>query len=382
MEQLLGDNLIIIYFIVGLSVICYSNFSTQQRIMLIYTITYASCFLNILDSKVALILMTFLLFIYLEYLTEDYYKLKIIRKLHFKIVDAIFLSIFQYYYVLFACSILLQTDYIKTLVEWEYYSSVCIIISIIMAMFCIHETSTQRFEISSITEIMKIVDKNPVYRFPYNDIDVSKYMILTEIEDKSYFERKNSYNFLSLEFFWYRICRFKDYIRYYHGREKIKRVTYAVGHYALATKHIRGYSTIEMQLMRNIGLQNGYNCVIRRKIFEFVYTKIFFCSLKQYFKDNYYSNRQHFKEYLLWLYFRVVKTKIKGKSFQPVSTVFANEEMETWSIEGLFIACMGLSGKGAEYYNQNQFCKIIQDYRLDKEKLMDMYDNIKSQKLQ
>ena len=66
--------------------------------MLIYTITYACCFLDILDSKVALILMTFLLFIYLEYLTEDYYKLKIIRKIHFKIADAIFLSIFQYHY--------------------------------------------------------------------------------------------------------------------------------------------------------------------------------------------------------------------------------------------------------------------------------------------
>lgn len=73
MEQLFGDNLIIIYFIVGLGVICYSNFNTQQRIMLMYTITYVCCLLNILDAKVALIMMTLLLFIYLEYLTEDYY---------------------------------------------------------------------------------------------------------------------------------------------------------------------------------------------------------------------------------------------------------------------------------------------------------------------
>ena len=41
-----------------------------------YMITYACCFFDILDTKIALIVMTFLLFIYLEYLTEDYYKLK------------------------------------------------------------------------------------------------------------------------------------------------------------------------------------------------------------------------------------------------------------------------------------------------------------------
>lgn len=47
--------------------------------------------MNILDAKVALIMMILLLFIYLEYLTEDYYKLKIVRKIHYKILDAMFL---------------------------------------------------------------------------------------------------------------------------------------------------------------------------------------------------------------------------------------------------------------------------------------------------
>lgn len=126
-----------------------------------------------------------------------------------------------------------------------------------------------------------MIDKNPVYQFPYNEIDVGKYTILTEIEDKLYFKRKNSYNFLSLEFAKYRILRFRTYIKHYHGKEKIKRVMYAAEHYAAITKHVRGYSTIEMQLIRNIGLPTGYNCVVRRKVFEFVYTKIFFCSLKQ-----------------------------------------------------------------------------------------------------
>lgn len=381
MEQLFGDNLIIIYFIVGLGVICYSNFNTQQRIMLMYTITYVCCLLNILDAKVALIMMTLLLFIYLEYLTEDYYKLKIVRKIHYKILDAMFLMIFQYYYIFFVLAVSLQTNYIRMIVDWKYYKEICIAISFIMVFFCIHETSIQRFEILPITDIMKVIDKNPVYQFPYNEIDAGKYTILTEIEDKSYFKRKNSYNFLSLEFAKYRILRFRTYIKHYHGKEKIKRVMYAAEHYAAITKHVRGYSTIEMQLIRNIGLRTGYNCVMRRKVFEFVYTKIFFCSLKQFFIDNYYNNRQHYKEYLLWLYFRVVKTKINGKAVMPASLAFIDDKMELWSKEGIFIVCMGLSSKGKEYYSFSPYYEIIQNNEMDEEKIRDMYNDFKNQKL-
>ncbi len=382
MEQLFGDNLIIIYFIVGLGIICYSNFNTQQRIMLMYTITYVCCFLNILDSKVALVMMSFLLFIYLEYLTEDYYKLKIIRKIPYKIVDSMFLMIFQYYYVFFICAVLLQTDYARMLIGWRRYGEICKAASFLMAFFCIHETSIQRFETLTITDMMKVINENPVYQFPYNEIEADKYTILTEIEDKSYFDRKNSYNFFSLEFVKYRILRFRTYIKCYHGKEKLKRVINVVEHYAVVTKHIRGYSTIEMQLIRNIGLRTGYNCVIRRKIFEFVYTKIFFSSLKQFFIDNYYNNRSHYKEYLLWLYFRVVKTKINGKAIQPASKAFINDKMESWSKEGIFIVCMGLSGKGNEYYSYSPYYEIIQDNDMDERKITKMYKDIKSQKLQ
>lgn len=119
----------------GLGVICYSNFNTQQRIMLMYTITYVCCLLNILDAKVALIMMTLLLFIYLEYLTEDYYKLKIVRKIHYKILDAMFLMIFQYYYIFFVLAVSLQTNYIRMIVDWKYYKEICFAISFIMVFF-------------------------------------------------------------------------------------------------------------------------------------------------------------------------------------------------------------------------------------------------------
>lgn len=56
--------------------------------------------------------------------------------------------------------------------------------------------------------------------------------------------------------------------------------------------------------------------------------------------------------------------------------------MESWSKEGIFIVCMGLSGKGNEYYSYSPYYEIIQDNDMDERKITKMYKDIKSQKLQ
>lgn len=99
------------------------------------------------------------------------------------------------------------------------------------------------------------------------------------------------------------------------------------------------------------------------------------------FIDNYYNNRQHYKEYLLWLYFRVVKTKINGKAVMPASLAFIDDRMELWSKEGIFIVCMGLSSKGKEYYSSSPYYEIIQNNEMDEVKIRDMYNDFKNQKL-
>lgn len=208
MERLLGDHLIIIYFIVGLSVINYDNFHVPQKVMLIYAITYAACLLNIMDTKWALVTATILLFIYFEYLTDDHYKLKLVKRIHYKLLDAGFLLFFQYYYGEFLAALLMQT------------------------------------------------------------------------------------------------------------------------------RLVRGLS-------------------------------IFFTSLKDHFVANYYQNRQHYKEYLLWLYFRVVKTRINGTAVQPVSRAFTSPDMEEWSREGIFVACMGLSNKDPGYYSMEPYSSIMTEVGAD-----------------
>ncbi len=380
MEKLLGDSLCIIYFVVGFSIICYSNFQVAQKVMILYTVTYAACMLNILDSKAALIMTTIFVFVYFEYLTEDQIKLKVIKKINYKILDALFLMFFQYYFLNFLIAILLQTYYVTNALPGLCWKIICNVLSILCIFICIHETSEQKFEIATMTDIMKIINKYPVYQFPYKDIPEEIYYILINIEDKSYFHRKNTYNFLSIEFLQYRWKRFRLYITNLNLIDKIICTSEAVQHYMQRTKHIRGYSTLEMQLIRNIGLNNGYNCILRRKIFEFVYTKVFFSSLKSYFMDNYYSNRNHFKEYLIWLYFHAVKTRINEIAVKPMCLAFETDKVENWSREGVFIACMGLSNKKMDQYNMPPYCNIIDALGLKGKKIRNMYQNFGEEK--
>ena len=57
---------------------------------------------------------------------------------------------------------------------------------------------------------------------------------------------------------------------------------------------IRGYSTIEMQLMRTIAIKESYGYTFRRKTFEIIYSKLFLDSLCKYYKTC-NCNTRYFK---------------------------------------------------------------------------------------
>ena len=144
--------------------------------------------------------------------------------------------------------------------------------------------------------------------------DFSK--ILIDREDHSFFERVESYNWISVEFIVYRLRRmYKEsekctssnslllrkinFILYILKKiikcivNEIHRLIFITNKVVLHRKniksYIRGYSTIEMQLIRTLAVKHGYSShVFQRKAYEFIYSKIFFSSLKKYYRYHYY----------------------------------------------------------------------------------------------
>ena len=77
-----------------------------------------------------------------------------------------------------------------------------------------------------------------------------------------------------------------------------------------------------MQLMRSIVIKRGYNCKIRRKLFELIYCKIFFNGIEKMFKEDKVARRDKVKEYYLYIYFHKVNTFLGNASFSKFLNAF------------------------------------------------------------
>jgi len=196
------------------------------------------------------------------------------------------------------------------------------IASVIFLLRGSHLSVSQPFKIKSVTEMCRFFEKFPVYTFDYQEKMQEKFDLLCAVEDKTYFQRKRSYSCITIE---YIVCYIKNH---FHPRPTSS--SKGSSNVQLIPKNvflIRGYSTPEMQLLRTIGIARGYEKYkIQRKIFEIVYSKIFFSSLKEYHKANTYLSLQHYRHYLLYVYLQTVMTKINGKRCAPLSSAFVNEK--------------------------------------------------------
>lgn len=366
MEKLFSNNSFVIYAITCIAVITYTNFKENQRMFLLFLFTFGTAFFGIFQIFACLLLLLIITFVFLEYLTEDSAKLEIVIKFRYKILDYLFMMFFQYHVTWWFISVLLL--YISRLNTIS--SAVTIVLKVVsIVCFCIgsHQTISQPFKIKTITEMYKVFEKRPIYTFNYQTVMQEKFDLLCVFEDKTYFDRQKSYSCVSVEYIY---CWIKK--RCLTSNPFSKSVVLSLHKHRKKRKRIsgllkRGYSTPEMQLLRNIGIVRGYDKYkVTRKIFEVIYAKIFFSSLMQYHRANTYSDLSHFRHYLLYIYFHTVLTRIGAYRCYPFSTAFVDKNnIGKWSMEGLFIACLGLSFRKVSDFTLSLYADVIEKFNLD-----------------
>ena len=228
-------------------------------------------------GSISLTYMTFILllitYIYNGFLSQDEVKNRILTNPLEKLVDLLYKIIFEYSGVYFLISILLISD------VWNFRISVWIMnniipngiritlnnvvsqnvwiwiykgISVVILGKAFINISKREYETESFDTILKkIYNKAKWNTTLRKDMDYEKLNLLSDIEDKSFFYRETTYNFISVEFVQYRI-REKKYIWGDYSFLKNKNP------FKYMKKLVRGYSTIEMQLMRTLGVRCGY----------------------------------------------------------------------------------------------------------------------------
>lgn len=386
MDALFSDNGVILFLIACIAIISYTNFKDNQRMFLLYLFSYGVAVFSVFRIRTSLLLLLSSTFVFLEYLTEDTKKLEIVIKFRYKVYDYIYLMLFQYDFLLVFLaflSLFLARHSNLLLVKYVLY-----ILSVVLLAFGEQRTVSQPFKIKSFVDTMKVFDEHPPYLFKYHPRMDERFRLLCAFEDKSYFYRSKSYSCFSFEYLrykWNNLCSknltLNKMIRY--ALPKVLRVIPTIG---FNDNRIyvrgRGYSTPEMQLLRTIGIVRGYERYkIRRKIYEIVYTKILFSSLKEYHQANTYLALDHYREYLLSIYFQSVLTRIKNEKYSPMSLAFSNQEdITNWSLEGLFITCLGLSFREVTDDALNLYEDTLSEFEIDRDSIYRLYNKFPEEK--
>lgn len=382
METLFNKNIVFVFFFAMIAIYNYSVLKEYQRMAIIYISVYSLTVLNIVDVKLAIWLLALSLFCFFEVFTLDVTRFKILVNPIYKIIDFIYISFSQYAFMRMCCALIM----IKFSVPFSIPGQNIIfkLISIFLLIWILTDILQQKYELYTFGEMYKIFTDFPINKVDFNEKLDQACSILVSIEDKAYFERK-SYSFLSLK---YILSILNTKVRNQKGRQKLISI-FSAGNIFVRNvlDESRGYSTIQMQLIRSLGIKRGYNCKYRRKIFEILYSRMFFKGLEKMYKGERVAKRQYFKKYLIYIYFHKVNTFLGDVMFSKFLNAFDlqydkknKKDIYQCSNEGIFIACMGLS-KRATSITENtidKYLKVIVNVDLDKNKILNMVSNLKN----
>ena len=254
-EDLFGNHLIILFVFICLGLFVDNDSEGHKKLLVVYISAFTCCLFKIAPVKYMIPAVILTIFLILEYMEPDKVKGSIVCGFWDKCIDFIYLFFFRLYVWAFAISLILLSQKMRN-ITGEWFAAV-LIISLIITVIMVHKSTNHSMQIKEYKDIYKLFEQYPINLMPTDSDTIERLRMLSMIEDKSYFQRQDSYNFLSV-----------GYLKYF--AKKLRRVRNIspkkIVRYIGRVKLIRGYSTIEMQLIRQIGLVSGYNHVFQRKI--------------------------------------------------------------------------------------------------------------------
>jgi len=377
MESLFNENIIFIFFFAMIAIYNYSDLKEYQRMAIIYISVYALTILNIIGVKLAVVLLVISLFCFFEIFTSDEMKFKILINPIYKVVDFVYISFSQYAFGGMCCALLMLR--IKLPEPLEQQNVVFKILSFLFMVWTLTTTLQQKYVIHTFGEMYKIFTWFPINKIDFNEKLDEACSILVSIEDRIYFER-NAYSFFSLK---YIVRILKNKISTQRGNKRIVCV-FSAGNRFIRNifDESRGYSTIPMQLVRSLGIKRGYNYKYRRKIFEILYSRMFFKGIERMLNEDQVAQKQYFKKYLLYIYFFLGDATFSKflNAFDMKYNKKNNKDIYDCSNEGIFIACMGLSKRATYITKENidYYLQSIDNVELNPDIICDMVGNMMS----
>lgn len=434
MTELLMNNIFFVYLLGSLAIINYVAFEKKQKIAIIYACSFGLTFNRDLRCVIILGLLLFILFLYEEYLGKDLVKIKYVKRIRYKFFDFMYMYVFQFDIIYIISAIILRSNICRTfLVELsernvilvKNIETVLLIISILLLFIGIYQMFNNSVELKDFQQINQKFSEYPYYLLPLSDEKkrdtlFKKLELVADIEDYTFFTRKNSYCSFSLEFIkavmckkklkkniekkgvsgwiykiWWRAIYFftvenflvfvknkhemrtlKKFIRRIYKKISIEIIQKLEQSKKIIKRCFRGYSTIEMQLIRILAYKKGLKMgkpqnlrdaylIFTRKIYEIIYAPMFFSGLKEYLMIS--KKSDFYRYYLVYIYLHTVQTTLNGRTFAPLDKVFRDVDVIDWPKEALFVIVLGLNNLKITQERVDVYVDIIIKYQLNKE---------------
>ena len=397
MENIFSENIAILYFIAILYIMLFEKLKINQKMIIVYIFSYLIIYYGLIDFKIMLLLFLVGTFIYFEYLTNDEVKNEMVTNFFYKIQDYLYKMIFENSMFTFFLSLIIQTNYINLILNKifnlnveiikiaNFKLSVGILLSLLLLLIAITRLNIKAYWTNSLSTI-----KNKMCRISYwAGLNISKktkekFFMLSDIEDKSFFFRKNSYNILSTEFLKYKLKKITQEnksilyteVKIHHFKKLLKNLIKIPKFIKNQIINIRGYSTIEMQLIRTLGIQNGFSKIIRRKIYEVIYSNIYFKSYRRYCNKNKYDTNCTYKEYIMFCYIHLAPIKINNRNYPNMLALWNTNNITKITKEQFFISILGLSWRPIDENIIYNYKNIIDKYNLNTAKIISLINSI------
>lgn len=381
-----------------------------KKVGILNIIVFLLCFFNILDTFYVLLVYLVVMFINFIILRPRMFKEGYFKHLSMFMVEFLFIIFVDYGFHYLFLSLILGADYFRLMLPSSWLTIYMWITLFFGGYYVIRSTICCVNKNDFNYKNLKVLFDYIINEYDYSSFDLlleprfcDFCNILVGREDNSYFSRKYSYNWFSISFIWYRIKRFFLYpfkkkvchIRFvrlfayfilllwhfiyiiFRTIDDIRELFEIISNYIyrcikyndspdfIRKIFNRGYSTIEMQLIRTLAIDSDVYKIypVKRKLFELCYSYIFFNCLKEYYIGKYRDYSWYkFKCFLIFLYMNNAKSMI-GKREYILIDAFKKKKIIDVSYEQYLIWIYGLSHCCCSWIIENS--NYIEWYKLD-----------------
>ena len=404
---------IIVMLVIFLSKLELSHDNIDEKVLISYLILITLRLLNLVSTIFVILLAFIFYFVFIEIIFMAKEERNFIMTRYF-ILDFLYKMVFKYSFLYFLLIIVISSNFFKkiftdffilTLHINNDMSFIIYIIIFLIAIKIINSVLSCRFNTYSLTEVKDKMNNIRNFKGYIHDKRLENFAsMLIYYEDRSFFSRNNSYNvfslgyikykfnlivsnrkcaiykvfifgtilkyFISLVIFIFKVIK-KFIIRIYYILKKILSIIKKKSKIKTIRTLIRGYSTIEMQLIRTVALKDGYECTLQRKIYEVIYSTIFFKSLFNNYNYYKYPNIDEFRYWILYIYILVAPTFINGKKYRDIYSLYHQDNILEITDEAFYIYVLGLANREITR-ERYKYCPL----KISKKQYLLEYDNL------